>query len=1057
MEVKSVGTTRLFVTTPVENKDDFDEKLERSYQFLQSTVAGLSDKDAHEALNKALLKEKGYEDVSLGLLVIILTEPHNAAKAYRDLTLITRDGFGLIVNHLSQLVLDRYLKFNDVVKQQLLWLIREMIKNSVSNVDNLVWNLMRHAAGGDVSPRNITLIESLLDVFLEYKSWLEKFPLLIASVVYTYLRLIEDHNAPYLASLRQKEVNFLISMLREHFHECLVIGRDLVRLLQNVARIPEFEQLWKDILLSPKSLCPTFTGILQLLQNRTSRRFLQSRLTPEMERKLVFLTSQVRFGNHKRYQDWFQRQYLATPESQSLRCDIIRFIVGVIHPTNELLCSDIIPRWAVIGWLLTTCTSSVAVSNAKLALFYDWLFFDSEKDNIMNIEPAILVMHHSMRSHPVVSATLLDFLCRIIPHFYPPLTEKVRNGIFTSLRQILDKRVLPSLLPLFDNSKLDRELRNMVRETFKEFCNSTPLESSSKDDFNAPHTPKYEEEAVPTLNNHILDNEPAFSDDEEETSLMINANLEDDTDDDDIPLSKVRLKEKSDKSDDSFIEGPVGELLQKLQQETDPEERCDLMEKMIDQLVELDDDDDLLPAIAKTFVNCVKDDVKGEIFPDVMTQENLMDSIRSPLFVLFKTLYNFNKDEPGKDVLYQLIAEMHNDLPSLGYLILYFLKVQIRTENKKEDHTKASALKISVYKEFCQSIDKKIDLCIYDDLYGCHMTDTKLMMWIVPDIYRDFKQQTLNNAQVLRVILSAIDSRQLQTLVDKVLQGHLVMFKAESLTSLLKTSLTWESIEQFFLWQLVNAHDISIDTVLPLVTELDYEQHPEALMAITLMLKQEKPNADYVKCLFSRDICENGDLFVFTMIKYWCDEYIDKVAELISSLLSTRYPSTSPNKRKRPAGGSKTLSTTVPSADQVLGHLEKLRIICEKHDCMAIYTLDSMQRALNIAQNNSTDSQRKQFSELFALMEEEEEVSSSTKQRTQGRGRKPAAANKAAAAAAAAQAAAQAASATTKRQAAAKDRDREVVSDTSEDSSEEEEIVKPKQAKKRKKVMSDSD
>jgi len=81
----------------------------------------------------------------------------------------------------------------------------------------------------------------------------------------------------------------------------------------------------------------------------------------------------------------FFLQYLATPESQSLRCDLIRFIVGVIHPTNELLCSDIIPRWAVIGWLLTTCTSSVAASNAKLALFYDWLFFEADKDNIMNI------------------------------------------------------------------------------------------------------------------------------------------------------------------------------------------------------------------------------------------------------------------------------------------------------------------------------------------------------------------------------------------------------------------------------------------------------------------------------------------------------------------------------------------------------------------------------------------------------------------------------------------------------------------------------------------------
>lgn len=941
-------------------------------------------------MNKALLKEKGYEDVSFGILVTILTEPQNAAKSYRDLTLITRDGFGLIVNYLSQLVLERYLRFHDVSKQQLLWLLREMIKNAVSNVDNLVWNLLRHAAGGDVSQKNITLIESLLDVFVEYKCWLEKFPLLIASVVYTFLRLIEDHHAPYLASLRQKEVNFLISLMRDHFHECLVIGRDLVRLLQNVARIPEFEQLWKDILLAPKSLCPTFNGILQLLQNRTSRRFLQSRLTPEMEKKLVFLTSQVRFGNHKRYQDWFQRQYLATPESQSLRCDIIRFIVGVIHPTNELLCSDIIPRWAVIGWLLTTCTSSVAVSNAKLALFYDWLFFDSERDNIMNIEPAILVMHHSMRSHPAVSATLLDFLCRIISNFYPPLTDKVRVGIFSSLRQILDKRVLPSLLPLFDNAKLDRELRNMVRETFREFCNSLPFESSSREDFNAIQTPKYDDNEsvepriIPPLNNHILDNEPAFSDDEDDSGLTINTNLEEDTDDDDLPLSKVRLKEKCDKLE--MIEGPIGEILYKFQNEVDMRERCEMTEKIIELIIDLDEEDDQIPLIGKSLSSCIKNDIKDEIFPEVLTQENLLDSIKSPLFVLLKTLYSYNKTTIGKDNLYRLIAEMYPDLPNLGYLILYFLKVQIRTENKKEDHTKASALKISVYKDFCESIEKKIDICIFDDLYACHLTDTKLMMWIVPDLYRDFKQQTLNNPQILRVIISAIDSKQLQTLVGKVLQGHLVMFKSETINTLLKISLSWESIEQFFLWQLVNAHDISIDTLLPLVTELDYEQHSEALMAITLMLKQEKPNADFIKYLFSRDICENGDLFVFTIIKYWCDEYIDKVAELISSLLSTRYPSTSPNKRKR--SSNKILSATVPSADQVLGHLEKLRIICEKHDCMAIYTLDSMQRALSIAQNNSNDSQRKQFSDLFALMEEEEEVSAT--KRSQGRGRKPA-------------------------------------------------------------------
>lgn len=220
----------------------------------------------------------------------------------------------------------------------------------------------------------------------------------------------------------------------------------------------------------------------------------------------------------------------------------------------------------------------------------------------MNIEPAILVMHHSMRSHPAVSATLLDFLCRIITNFYPPLTDKVRSGIFTSLRQILDKRVLPSLVPLFDNSKLDRELRNMVRETFKEFC-SIPMESSSKlDDFNSMHrdgdlttqttttTTKEPNDNTISLNNHILDGEPAFSDDEDEPSLTISTNIEDDTDDDDIPLSKVRLKEKNtDKTDDSVVDGPIGDTLIKLQQETDMQRRCDLMETFVEQVNKITD------------------------------------------------------------------------------------------------------------------------------------------------------------------------------------------------------------------------------------------------------------------------------------------------------------------------------------------------------------------------------------------------------------------------------------------------------------------------------------
>lgn len=68
------------------------------------------------------------------------------------------------------------------------------------------------------------------------------------------------------------------------------------------------------------------------------------------------------------------------------------------------------------------------------------------------------------------------FIFQIIPHFYPPLMEKVKNGVYSSLRQILEKRVLPSLCPIFDSDKLDKELRASVREHFLEFCFPPPVE-----------------------------------------------------------------------------------------------------------------------------------------------------------------------------------------------------------------------------------------------------------------------------------------------------------------------------------------------------------------------------------------------------------------------------------------------------------------------------------------------------------------------------------------------------------------------------------------------------
>lgn len=493
----------LFELTPLDPRDELDEKTQRTYNLFKQMISGKTVKECHELYSKFTATSattssdtssppsssttqsqpphQNVEDLTMGILVAILveTDGHIQSKYYRDVVNFSKDGLNLFSAYLNMIVIERLYKLKEHSIRQVLWITNQLMEANINSAENISFSLLRQLAGGDLSPKNLWLTEAVLDLLIENRNWLvSSTTFMVAPTIYTFMRLIADHLPPIYASLRQKEVEFVIGLVREQFSDSLLIGRDFLRLLNMINKIPEFESLWHDIFNNPKSLHPSFQSPLQLLSTRTPRRLIQSRLTFDMERKISFLATQVKFGNQKRYQDAFHKQYLSTPESLSLRCDLIRYICSLIHPSNEVLCSDIIPRWAIIGWLLATCTSNLSASNSKIALFYDWLVYDPKVDNIMNIEPGILVMYYSLRSHPNVTAGLLDFLCRLPVIFLPKLSEHLKVGIKKSLQQILEKRVIQSLAPLFDNPKHDPSLKALIKETFPEFCaNSTQAPS----------------------------------------------------------------------------------------------------------------------------------------------------------------------------------------------------------------------------------------------------------------------------------------------------------------------------------------------------------------------------------------------------------------------------------------------------------------------------------------------------------------------------------------------------------------------------------------------------
>lgn len=943
--------SRLVQTSVVEPKDELCEKIERSYSIICSLTQGMSEREANDALNTHISKGAfQYEEVQVGLWCSILVDPKSAVRSYRDLTLLSRDGMTIALTKTNQLIFERWLKLLDTARQQIVWFCKELVKNTVNGAESVCASLIRQMAGGDVTSKNIWLIESCLDIFAEYRSWLDKFPQLCPMVVYTYLRLTMDHTSPMLINLRKREVDLCVSLLREKWTDCAVIGRDLIRLLQYVARIPEVETLWKDILSNPTSISPHFTGLPQLMQMRTSKKFLISRLTPDMENKLVFLVTKVKFGQQKRYQDWFQRQYLSTAESQSLRCDLIRYICAVFHPPNELLCSDIIPRWAVIGWLLTTCTSNVAATNAKLALFYDWLFFDPERDSIMNIEPAILVMYHSIRPHPAITATLLDFLCRILTNFSLPLSAQVKLGIDTAFRVILDKRVLPALSPLLENSKLDRDLRVLIRETFAEFCSQ---------DGNVKDEPINNKDPIMNVmdmdtENHIdnnLSDGAAFSDEE----------------DDNIPLGKIKEETKFQPIRDTryqpidindflpLLNGDLSEYVDQLITEKDQEIQCESMDRLMQMVVKDEEFDEMVEPLANCLCQILVGHFSSNLFPMDLDDESIEDSIGSPLFVIFRFLASMPEEDPSRQPILQLLGEMYARQPRIGYHLLYFLKI-----GKVNDE------KMFSYKDFCKSLDNKdLESCLMSDLKLCQEDDVRLFTFLMPDIYNNFQSLALGNSELLHMIVSAIDSAQLQELICQILQGHLIMFRKDSFLSVLNASLDWETLEQYFLWQLISAHNIPVEHIMPILPKLDFTQHAEALSSILVLLKQECPSSDLLRVIMCRD-CKKTDYFVVSILKYWAQEFEDKLAEQINQQV-VKFNGT-PKKRQRTGSSSKK---DMPSIEQILLHLDHVRQVCKN---ISFLNNESIQHALQQVQQTASESLKTKFSDLLALAEDIDDI-----------------------------------------------------------------------------------
>ncbi|KAJ4819370.1 Integrator complex subunit 3 [Rhynchospora pubera] len=470
----TVPTNPLLHYNPYEAKHQLDLSLAKAYLLLHSQLKPPFPLTIPSPSEYALLTQ--------ALAFSLLTQPDLTKINLKHLHASATDGYDIFTTTLLNLTDNCYPKLLPVPRTQLLFLCSQLINVAAFKVDSLVISLLRRINGGDFTEPNLWLCAELAKILSDNWDWLIDEPLVLTSALFVFLRLLADHyrlvSGPQLDELKRLEISFCIRVLRNCFHLCLGIGRDLIRLLQDLFVIPEFKELWKDLICDPcKFGVLGFSDLCDIYRIKTPRHYFLLRISQEMEAQLRFLLTHVKWVNQQRYQVWFAKKYLSLPGSETVIVDVIRFICQCYHPSKEIIQSNVISRWAVIGWLLKSCKRNYFEANAKLALFYDWLFFNDTIDSIMDIEPAMLLIVSSVPQYMEITHCLLEFLFLVVDNYDVQRKNVIAKGVLGAFNALVKRGVVHSLEVLMNCDKLSP----FLREKLSKFLFDKALVSQEKE------------------------------------------------------------------------------------------------------------------------------------------------------------------------------------------------------------------------------------------------------------------------------------------------------------------------------------------------------------------------------------------------------------------------------------------------------------------------------------------------------------------------------------------------------------------------------------------------
>ncbi|KRX14697.1 Integrator complex subunit 3 [Trichinella nelsoni] len=876
------------------------------------------------------------EELSLGLLFGILIEPDRAVGYFRNLITLNQDGMPCVINSLLPLIGETFNKCTESVRKQIVWLFRELAKMNCQGADIVCQLLLRQCSAGDLSCKNVWLAESLVDVFTAQFSWLEKNPSVIGFVIYKFLRLIRDHQADAHRALLEKETNLCVKLLRDHMLQCAVVGRDLVRLLISVGGFAPFKLIFQEMITNPSCFGSSFGGLQQLLQQRTSRRFHASLITCDLENKLKLMLSQVRMNDCQQFLPWLDAHYFAKPEQASLRQDVIRFICTCIYPTNEVINSTIIQRWYFISQLISTCPVPLETIFCKLALYYDWLFFNPDSESVMLLEPAILMARNFLPSQPEQAFSILEFLALTAYEFYPPMRDQMLACVRGSFRKILSDNVLPSMDVFFALPNWDEKAKQKV--------------------WNICHDDDDDDDIPTSVKSHNTETQLTGIDEHdgmESTESSKQCSSEEDWEADKLnhllgeldPKLRVCVKKLSEVKNESSssCKAMVDLLMAMFQLEKFDQEQATLLAGCLCMLFKMFFAHRLLPDNLSNF------EQQQLLQQQHQQQQDCSDdNLNEPLFMIFRNLCLTPEDDPSRKPLLLLLAKMYEKQQRLGYFFLYFLQYNGSTIKSKT---------MTPYKDLAKLVGSSLDEMLEQDLKMCARDDYRLFFLLLPHVYKACPEVSLRSTEIIHLVAAYFDGVILYDFLVQMNELELQLFRKDTFPSVLQASLEWSTMEQMCFWNLVSADGVPIEWIQHTIPKLEYPKHVEAMINICLMLGQLKREPG--KVLVRQLLSSTEHRFAVNGLKKLMVEYENRTADLIAQILcSTVADAGAKAKRHQPKA---------PSQEQILAHLDHFR--CSTSSCDSFFSKEPIQAALNTVRARCSQALRTQFSDLFSISE----------------------------------------------------------------------------------------